>query len=98
MLAEAQLVSGHWVAFTGRIDFVLMICRVTEHNVLNCFSGLKQAVAMFRTNSRRHTAQALGVVVFITDGGWNNGGDPQPQVDTLKREGVSISYTYLQIS
>ena len=49
------------------------------------------AVDILRKNSRRNVG-AFGVVVFITDGYWNTGGNPSGNINQLKAEGVSIAY------
>ena len=49
------------------------------------------AVDILRKNSRRNVG-AFGVVVFITDGYWNTGGNPIGNINQLKAEGVSIAY------
>ena len=54
--------------------------------------GLDKALAVLRSNSRRNVG-ARPVVVFITDGDWNTGGDPLPTVNQLKAERVRL-YTY----
>lgn len=40
-------------------------------------------------NSRRNIG-AKPVVVFITDGDWNTGGDPQPIVNQLKDDPLNV--------
>ncbi|XP_067944230.1 sushi, von Willebrand factor type A, EGF and pentraxin domain-containing protein 1-like isoform X2 [Watersipora subatra] len=55
----------------------------------NIAAGLQRAVDVFRQNSRRNTG-AFGVVVLITDGYYNTGGDPIGQVNTLKKEKVLV--------
>ena len=57
--------------------------------------GLDKALAVLRSNSRRNVG-ARPVVVFITDGDWNTGGDPLPTVNQLKAERVRL-YIYVYI-
>lgn len=43
---------------------------------------------MLKQFGRKRTGNAFQVVVFITDGDWNTGGDPGPTVISLKEDGV----------
>ena len=47
------------------------------------FVGMQRAVDIFRMNSRLGQG-ALGVVIFITEGHWNTGGNPIGVINTLK--------------
>ena len=51
--------------------------------------GLDQALAIFRRVSRRNVG-ARPVVVFITGGDWNTGGNPLYTVNQLKAENVRL--------
>lgn len=45
-------------------------------------SGLKLAIEQI-TKGRKNIG-AKSVVIFMTDGDWNNGGDPLPEVNIIK--------------
>ena len=53
------------------------------------FAGIHKALDILRRNSRKNIG-AFGVVVFITDGYWNTGGNPIGNITQLKKEGVSF--------
>ena len=57
--------------------------------------GLSQAWEVFRKDSRHTTANSLRLVVLVTDGDFNTGGDPKPTIEQMKQDlsiasGVSL--------
>lgn len=95
------LMSAH---FTHVMPFVIHLFRISTMHTFNLYfrntcllkyfsrnviTGLEFAVNLLRKNSRKNFG-AFPVVVFITDGDYNVGGNPLPQVEALKREGVGL--------
>ena len=50
------------------------------------FLGLMQAWDILKRDSRYHTANSLRFVVLVTDGNWNEGGNPLDLTDRMKKD------------
>lgn len=59
---------------------------------------MSQAWEVLKKDSRYSTANSLRLVVLVTDGGWNKGGDPESIVKSMKNDpgadGVSMKKSH----